>query len=142
MKLLDQFLIFNMKKFFFLFVFLFVGCSEGEVRSVTILRDTPPNGVIQVDYDELMKSLDNSKSVILDVRTEAEYRMGSIEGSVLIPIDQLPSRIDELLVYDEILIYCRTNNRATQAFKILDPYFDDIFIFYDGYEKCKEKECS
>lgn len=125
-----------------IFFFLFSGCSEGDVRSVTILRDQPPNGAVQVDYDELMRSLNNDKSVILDVRTEAEYEMGNIEGSVLIPLDQLPNRIDELKIYDEILIYCRTNNRATQAFKILKPHFDNLFIFYDGYEKCKEKECS
>lgn len=131
-----------MKKIFFLFFLFFIGCSEGDVRNVTILKDQPPNGAVQVDYDELMRSLNNDTSVILDVRTEAEYEMGNIEGSILIPLDQLSSRIDELRIYDEIFIYCRTNNRATQAFKILKPHFDNLFIFYDGYEKCKEKECS
>ena len=45
---------------------------------------------------EYVKS--NPKCVLLDVRTEEEYYgpLGHIDGSILIPINELEDRIDEL----------------------------------------------
>ena len=61
------------------------------------------------------KILDN-KTVVLDVRTEEEYYgpLGHINGSILIPINELEDRIDELNDYKENTIYvvCRSGNRS------------------------------
>ena len=61
------------------------------------------------------KILDN-KSVVLDVRTEEEYYgpLGHINGSILIPINELEDRLDELNDYKENTIYvvCRSGNRS------------------------------
>ncbi|GIR18706.1 MAG: hypothetical protein CM15mP33_02280 [Candidatus Neomarinimicrobiota bacterium] len=56
------------------------------------------------------------KTVVLDVRTEEEYYgpLGHINGSILIPINELEDRIDELNDYKENTIYvvCRSGNRS------------------------------
>jgi len=61
------------------------------------------------------KILDN-KTVVLDVRTEEEYfgPLGHINGSILIPINELEDRLDELNDYKENTIYvvCRSGNRS------------------------------
>ena len=59
--------------------------------------------------------------IILDVRTPKEYAMGHLENSILIPVQELQSRINELRAYknNNILIYCATGNRSTVASKIL-----------------------
>ena len=57
--------------------------------------------------------------VILDVRTQEEYDGGHIEGALLISIDELENRLDELSNKDELLVYCRTGNRSSNAMNIL-----------------------
>ncbi|HHT9126113.1 MAG TPA: FAD-dependent oxidoreductase [Candidatus Brocadiia bacterium] len=57
--------------------------------------------------------------VLLDVRTEAEYKSGHIKGCRNIPLDKLASRTNELDNTKEIITYCRGGLRAAQAYRIL-----------------------
>ncbi|KGR77957.1 sulfurtransferase TusA family protein [Ureibacillus sinduriensis] len=52
---------------------------------------------------------------ILDVREEAEYAFGHIEGSKSIPLGELEDRLDELDKDQEILVICRTGTRSDLA---------------------------
>jgi len=60
-----------------------------------------------VTIDDLVKRLESGKVTILDVRPETEFRKGHISNSISIPIDQLPSRLNELSKQNEIVAYCR-----------------------------------
>ena len=59
----------------------------------------------------------NPKAIILDVRTEGEYKDGHIKNAILVPnetINTTPPK--ELPNKDaEILVYCRSGNRSRQA---------------------------
>ncbi len=59
--------------------------------------------------------------IILDVRTDAEFRSGHIPGSILIPNESIAKTRPELLpdLDAEILVYCRSGNRSAQAAKKL-----------------------
>lgn len=73
--------------------------------------------------------------VILDVRTPKEYAMGHLENSILIPVQELQTRINELNAHknNDILIYCATGNRSTVASKILiDSGFTKILNLKNG----------
>lgn len=61
----------------------------------------------------------NEDFVLLDVRTDLEYKSGHIKGSKHIPLDKLASRAHELDVSGEIITYCRAGLRAAQAYRIL-----------------------
>lgn len=63
----------------------------------------------------------NPHAVILDVRTEEEYRAGHIKGAVLLPLDRLEREAEAVLPdkNDEILIYCRSGRRSAEAGIIL-----------------------
>ena len=69
------------------------------------------------------KILDN-KTVVLDVRTEEEYYgpLGHINGSILIPINELEDRLGDLNDYKENTIYvvCRSGNRSGFGKEILN----------------------
>lgn len=52
---------------------------------------------------------------LLDVRTPMENAAQAIEGSYLIPIQELGNRIHELPRDKEIVIYCRIGNRSAWA---------------------------
>lgn len=58
-------------------------------------------------------------TLILDVRTPAEWVEGHIPDATLIPLDELPNRLSELPADEEIVVICRSGNRSAQARDIL-----------------------
>jgi rhodanese-related sulfurtransferase len=66
---------------------------------------------------------EDSTAVLLDVRTEAEFKgeTGHLAKAVLIPVQVLAERIGELKQYKNrvIVVYCRTGHRSTTATEIL-----------------------
>ena len=48
----------------------------------------------------------------IDVREPAEYVAGHVPGAVLIPMGQLPSRVDELDRAAPVYVICATGNRS------------------------------
>lgn len=56
---------------------------------------------------------------LLDVRTVEEWNQEHIDGAVLIPLDQLSGRINELPADQDVLIICRSGNRSGQARDLL-----------------------
>lgn len=60
-----------------------------------------------------------SGAFILDVRQPDEWNAFHIAGSTLIPLDQLPSRLNELPKDQEIVVVCRTGHRSAQGRDIL-----------------------
>ena len=60
-------------------------------------------------------------AMLLDVRTEREYQDGGIEGSVNIPVQELPGRMDELGAKDQpIVVYCQSGGRSAMAKRMLE----------------------
>jgi rhodanese-related sulfurtransferase len=52
---------------------------------------------------------------ILDVRQPDEFRAGHIAGAKLIPLNELPRRLDELPKDKDILCVCRSGSRSGAA---------------------------
>ena len=65
---------------------------------------------------EIIKSKVND-FLLLDVREPVEYEIARIEGAKLIPLTELPQRIDELEEYRHgtIVIYCHHGIRSLKA---------------------------
>lgn len=104
---------------------------------ITVVDLVLPN-YIEVTADEAAEILNNLHPFILDVRTPEEYQQVSIEGSHLIPIQELQARIGELesRKHEDIFIYCATGNRSTVASRILaDQGFKRIYnLRYGVYD--------
>ncbi len=60
-----------------------------------------------------------SGAFILDVRTAAEWNDAHIAGATLIPLDQLPNRLNELPRDKVIVVVCHSGNRSAQGRDIL-----------------------
>ncbi len=67
-----------------------------------------------VNYQEVI----DGGAIIVDVRTPQEYKSGSIEGSLNIPLDKLKTNLKK--VKDkEVVLVCRSGARAARAKAIL-----------------------
>lgn len=70
---------------------------------------------------------------LLDVRTPEEYALGSIEGSVNIPLDELREHLDELPRNKEIVIYCSIGLRGYVGLRILKGHgFEQVYNLTGG----------
>jgi phage shock protein E len=73
--------------------------------------------------------IDSGDSVVLlDVRTPEEFTQdGRSPDAILIPLDELEARVDELDKDDTIVVICRSGNRSQAAADILrDSGFDHV----------------
>ncbi len=85
----------------------------------------------------------NDKDIIvLDVRTEEEYKNdGHIKGSILIPLNELRNRINELKKYKDkkIIVYCRSGNRSVVASRLLSNLGFKVYNMNGGIIAWKEE---
>ena len=56
-----------------------------------------------------------SATTVLDVREDIEWSAGHIEGSVHIPLMQVPGRVAELPADGQLLVVCKVGARSAQA---------------------------
>jgi len=83
-------------------------------------EETGISEIIQISAEEVYVIITEEKDfLILDVRTIEEYSEGHIEGSKLIPVSELGSRLNELPQDKPIIVYCRSGNRSNTAANIL-----------------------
>lgn len=59
------------------------------------------------------------KPFLVDVRTPGEFAQGHPKGAVNIPLDRLASSLDKFKGKNEIVVFCRSGNRSSQARSIL-----------------------
>lgn len=72
---------------------------------------------VQITPEEFDKIRD--QVTLVDVRDPHEYEISRIEGSTLIPLGDLPSRINELDSADDIVLHCKSGQRSMQALEFL-----------------------
>ena len=80
----------------------------------------------EITVAKLKERLDAKEDFfLLDVREQHEYQICNLEGN-LIPLNELPNRIDELDKEREIVVHCRSGQRSAQAV---------MFLQQAGFEK-------
>ncbi len=57
--------------------------------------------------------------MFLDVRTPEEYKAGHIEGAVLLPVQELEKRLNEVSKDKRVYVYCHSGKRSAKASNIL-----------------------
>jgi adenylyltransferase/sulfurtransferase len=76
-----------------------------------------PEIVVEQLKDELAEKQD--ELILVDVREPHEWEIAHIDGARLIPLSQLPDRINELDGHAEIVTYCHKGSRSMKALEIL-----------------------
>lgn len=75
---------------------------------------------LELDVHEAAKLIGNgSNAVILDVREPFEHSIGTVEGSLLIPMRQVPASMSDLPKDRHILVICHTGVRSLRVTEFL-----------------------
>lgn len=63
--------------------------------------------------------VDVKNAFLVDVRTPEEFAEGSVKGAINIPLNEIGLRLTEFKDKQQIVVFCRSGNRSSQAEAIL-----------------------
>lgn len=66
------------------------------------------------------KQTTKNETFYVDVRTTAEFAQGSVKGAINIPLDQIENQLAKFKDKKNIVVFCRSGNRSSQAKVILE----------------------
>ena len=90
---------------------------------------------VQVANDMINNNTGYPDLLVLDVREQWEYDISHLNDSLLIPLGELESRLDEIESYNEteIIVYCRTGSRSQEGSDLLVANnFTEVFNMLGG----------
>lgn len=80
--------------------------SPPSVSQPDIVTEIPYPDVPRVSLSDAKKAYDDGIAVFVDVRDSGAFQQSHIPGALSIPLDELPSRNNELNPSDWIITYC------------------------------------
>jgi rhodanese-related sulfurtransferase len=91
-------------------------------------------GIENVDAAGAQKAIESGAQVI-DVRSEGEYQLGHIPGSINVPVDQLETAAQGWDRNETYLVYCATGARSATAVETMKSMgFGNIRHFNAGIQ--------
>jgi NADPH-dependent 2,4-dienoyl-CoA reductase/sulfur reductase-like enzyme/rhodanese-related sulfurtransferase len=97
------------------------GSAKDAINQAGYVGDNVFTGKTEnVQWHEI-EALQATGTLLVDVRTESENQEGAIPGSVLIPVNDLRSRIDEV-AGKEVVVHCAVGQRGHTAVQLLKGY--------------------
>lgn len=105
-----------------------------------------PVNILGMSADNILKGLvrpayfdDLDNSLIIDVRPNMVYRMGTIKGAINIPITEIRERLNEIPKDKKVVLSCNTGYTSYVASRILTQEgFNNVYSFMGGYELYKK----
>src|SRR5438046_207344 len=96
---------------------------------------------LQISVEALKEKIDRGQPVVLvDVREPMEWEIAHLDRAVLIPVAQVPGRVNELSTADEIVVYCKTGVRSGRITNFLrDLGFRKVKNLVGGIDEWAEK---
>jgi NADPH-dependent 2,4-dienoyl-CoA reductase/sulfur reductase-like enzyme/rhodanese-related sulfurtransferase len=97
------------------------GSAKDAINQAGYVGDNVFTGKTEnVQWHEI-ENLQKAGTILVDVRTDSENEAGAIPGSVLIPVNDLRDRIDEVKGKD-IVVHCAVGQRGHTAVQLLRGY--------------------
>ena len=91
------------------------------------------NLALNVDVNTVQDWRNRDDVVLIDVREDWEYAEGHIPGSILIPLGEVPNRLNEIPGDKTVIAVCRSGNRSGQATNFLQQQgFNNVHNMQGG----------
>jgi len=97
-----------------------------------------PSARATISSAELAQQIQSGHApIVLDVRSEEEFRSGHIPGARNVPIDQLEGQLATLGIAksDEVVVHCERGARAAKAEALLDAAGYQHVVDLQGHMK-------
>lgn len=104
--------------FLFALIIALAGCG-GQAAAPVVEEAAVLDLAVNLDPAAVEALYQRDDVVILDVREDHEYQAGHIPGATLVPLGQIPSRLDEIPKDKTVIAVCRSGNRSNQATNFL-----------------------
>ncbi len=88
--------------------------------------------MLKMSATQLATHLQTAAPLLLDVREPWEFDICYIDGSINMPMAQVPQRLDELQVQDEIIVVCHHGIRSQQVIWFLQQQAFENLVNLDG----------
>ena len=112
------------------------GSAKDAINQAGYVGDNVFTGKTEnVQWHEI-EALQHDGTILVDVRNPSENQDGAIPGSVLIPVNDLRSRIGEVLGKD-IVVHCAVGQRGHTAVQLLKGYGVNARNLSGGYTTWK-----
>ncbi|MEM9513923.1 MAG: rhodanese-like domain-containing protein, partial [Actinomycetota bacterium] len=104
---------------------------------LTVMADHPDrvrraSRLTAADFADRRRAVDNLQ--VIDVRNPGEVADGTIDGSVAIPVGQLPARLDELDPNRPTVVFCAGGYRSSVAASVVRAAgFEDVSDVLGGF---------
>jgi adenylyltransferase/sulfurtransferase len=94
-----------------------------------------------VSVAELKRKLDARENFqLVDVREPMEYELANIDGAKLIPLGELPERLNELDRERLTIVHCHSGQRSAQAVRIMrEAGFANVFNLEGGIARWSDE---
>lgn len=106
-----------------------VGCTTQKPSQTS--KDTQTLEVINVSPEKAKEMIEeNDNIIVLDVRTEEEFKEGHLEGAILLPDNQISNKAESILPDKDakIIVYCRSGRRSAGASEALSQLgYSNVF---------------
>ena len=79
--------------------------------------------------------INDSKTTIVDVRTEVEFAEGNVNGSINIPLREVVDRAEELKGMQPLVLCCLSGGRSGQATSFLQSLGCDKVYNGGGWQE-------
>jgi len=112
------------------------GSSKDPVNMAALVASNIVEGLSEVVHWHDIPSIlqDGENYLLLDVRTDAERALGTIEGSSHIPIDKLRANLNKLPKDKTIVVFCQVGYRGYLAERILKQHGYKVKNLSGGYK--------
>jgi NADPH-dependent 2,4-dienoyl-CoA reductase/sulfur reductase-like enzyme/rhodanese-related sulfurtransferase len=114
------------------------GSAKDPVNMAGYVASDILNGSMKIFHWHDVEKIDAGKATLLDVRTEGEFKKGTIKGAVNIPLDSLRDRLGEIDKDKPVYIFCQVGLRGYLASRILTQKgFGNVYNLSGGYRLYK-----
>ena len=97
------------------------GSAKDAINQAGYVGDNVFTGKTETVQWHEIEDLQKAGTLVVDVRTDSENQAGAIPGAVLIPVNDLRARIDEVRGKD-IVVHCAVGQRGHTAVQLLKGY--------------------
>lgn len=91
-----------------------------------------------IDYKSAKQILEsNNECILLDVRSEQEYKEEHLAGSINIPLYDISQEIERMIpnINSPIIVYCQSGTRSKKAISILKKKgYEELYNIEGGLD--------